>query len=56
MTPTLKAIIARNDNNLAAAALYCTLMAHDYPRLAAEYTEYFYELSQLRRMQYTSKS
>ena len=36
-----KAILARFHGDAGWAEVYCALIAHDYPRLEAEYTVYF---------------
>jgi len=48
---SVKAILARFDGHLTSAMIYCQNMAHDYPRLRAEYNDYHETLMGMRGSQ-----
>ena len=37
----VRAILGRFNGDKAAAIMYCTTMAHDYPELSTEYNGYY---------------
>jgi len=48
MNWSVKAILARFSGNVTKALNYCADMAHDYPRLRAEYNAYHEALMGMR--------
>jgi len=46
--PSVLAILARFEWDHAAAMLYCTSMAHDYPERAKEYEAYGYTILEMK--------
>jgi len=48
MHSSLLAILARFGGNKTKAMYYCTDMAHDYPHLRQEYTQYLENLLDMK--------